>query len=32
MGGAQASISERFKNTSKNTFIFKKRYKVEKVE
>lgn len=32
MGVSQASISKRFKNTTENTFIIKKRYKVEKVE
>ena len=31
MGVSQAAISKRFKNTT-NTFIIKKRYKVEKVE
>ena len=32
MGVSQASISKRFKNTTQNSFIIKKRYKVEKVE
>ena len=32
MGVSQASISKRFKNMTRNSFIIKKRYKVEKVE
>jgi group I intron endonuclease len=32
MGVSQAAISKRFKNTTEDTFIIKKRYKVEKVE
>jgi group I intron endonuclease len=32
MGVSQAAISKRFKNTSQDSFIIKKRYKVEKVE
>jgi len=32
MGVSQASISKRFKNMTRGPLIFKKRYKVEKVE